>query len=571
MRLPWPARRKSGVSASGDGAVAAGRDVINPRTAVHYHLHRPAESAGPGSGDIAPAVIFEARPLYPRLELSIINRGRTPIQITSIRVIKASSIKAAHRGDGVDFLPGPRLNLDFDLRTAGQGTWTSAFSGQVSNLAPYEAEAFVLDLSTRNTLNLVDIEFEYIHSLTPHVLVARPSEIIYVDSPIPNEGYAGSIQLISRSAAFSSLLDGSTAPIHGPAIESCPEDAGILSLRGVAHLCHDHVADGWHDVVNHFEGSSGLGPAVASFAEFGQACGLPDSVRDGLEAWLGDPAAIRRAPIWDNESHAGIVEKYLITEFPSQLGSQEFTITRSAVQCFELLDSTLTVDKDEGPSDGDFSEFARYIAAESALQMTREAILRRLIACYGAGTVEYLLVNLRLSSLGEVLMERLLEEVLGNAAPPPGPSSGSGPIQERWRAWWESQGDVPVHSKLGWRPLSPRTAAAASALFARTPEDVPTARDGLVMLAVARNPYIVDRFASELIRAPEVQIRRELAMSRHVSARTLEILGRDPSSMVRRWVASNPNADDTTLAVLREDEEEIVRSFLHQNPRLPDD
>ncbi|MCX3286221.1 hypothetical protein OR263_05745 [Streptomyces sp. NEAU-H22] len=571
MKLPWPARRKSSVSAPGDGAVAAGRNVINPRTEIHYHLHHPAESAGPGSSDIAPAVIFESRPVYPNLEFSIINRGRTPVQITSIRLVKASSIKAAYRGDGVEYITGPRLELEFDLRTAGQRTWTSAFSGQISNLAPHEAEAFVLNLSTKNTLNLVDIEFEYINSATPHVLMARPSEIIYVDSPMLNQGYAGSIQLVSRSAALSSLFNGSPAPIHGPAVDAYPEDVRTLFLRGTAHLCYDHVADAWHHVVRHFDGSPQLGPAVASFAEFGQACGLPDSVRDGLEAWLGDPAAIRRAPTWDYESHALIAEKGLIVDFPPQLGAPKFTITRSAAQCFKLLDSTLTLDPDAPPSREDWLAYVQYVLGETTLSMTRVAILRRLVDCYGAGLIEYLIVNLRLSSLADAEHERLLEAVLGSEAPSPDPSSDVNRIQERWRTWWESQRDFPAYSKLRWRPLSPRLANAASALFARAPEEVPTDLDELVRLAVARNPYVLDHFASDLVGDPEVQIRWELARSRHVSPKTLEILARDPSSMVRRWVASNPNTNDETLAVLSDDEEEIVRSFLNQNPRLQAD
>ncbi|MFD7961863.1 HEAT repeat domain-containing protein [Streptomyces zaomyceticus] len=569
MKMPWRAKRKKPVpvEASAPGSMSAGGNINNSHTEVHYHVHQPADAIVSGSGDIAPTVIFEARPGFPKLEFSIVNRGRTPIQITAIRVLKAASIKSTINGEWAEHLRGRRLQLDFNLQTAGQGSWVSAFPGEVSNLGPYEAEPFTLDLSTTGTLNLVDIEFEYISAATPHVLMARPSEIIYVDSPLMRIGYPGSIQLISREAALSSLLDGTPVPIHGPAIEHDPEDAKILFLRGVAHLRHDDVSDVWTRVAAKFGDSPDFGPAVASFAEFGRTCGLPDSVSEGLEAWLGDPAAIRRAPNWDNESHSRIVHEFLIPELPPQLGLPEFSISRSAARCFKILDSTLSLPPTRHRTT-DGMEFVRFVLRESTLSLVREDALRRLVDCYGVGAIEYVVVNLRLSSLGDIHLDRLLKETLGDDAPPENSSLDGDVIQERWRSWWESHENSSVYTKLAWRPLSPRIARAARALSARIPGDVPADMDELVMMAVARNPYVLDHFAGRLAREADAEVRREMAAGRHASPKTLDILARDPSPIVRRWVAVNSNTSEKTLASLRDDESEEVRSALLENPRF---
>ncbi|MFG2835663.1 hypothetical protein ACGFYE_11810 [Streptomyces zaomyceticus] len=572
MRMPWWAGRKKSVpvEASAPGSMSAGGNISNSHTEVHYHLHRPADAMAPGSEYIAPTVIFEARPSFPKLEFSIINRGQTPIQITAIRVLKAASIKSTINGEWAEYLRGRRLQLDFDLQTARQGSWVSALPGEVSNLGPYEAEPFTLDLSAIGTLNLVDIEFEYISVATPHVLMARPSEIIYVDSPLTRIGYPGSIQLISREGALSSLLDGAPVPIHGPAIEHDPEDAKTLFLRGVAHLRHNDVSDVWERVAAKFGDSPDFGPAVASFAEFGRTCGLPESVSEGLEAWLGDPAAIRRAPNWDNESHTRIVHEFLIPEFPPQIGLPEFTISRSAARCFRILDSTLSLPPD-GLSTADDMAFVSWVLKESTLSSVREDVLERLVDCYGAGAVEYAVVNLRLSSISAIHIDRLLGEILGDDGPPRDSSINGIAIQERWRSWWESNENYSAYSKLAWRPLSPRIEKASRALFARIPGDVPTDMDELVMMAVARNPYIVNDFADRFAREAGYEVRREMAAGVHASPHTLEILARDPSPIVRRWVAANVHTAETTLAALREDESDEVRSALSKNPRFSDD
>ena len=547
-------------SAVGRDAYVAGRDI--------YITLPPGPMA---SGENRPpAVVFESRPSYPSLEFSVVNGSSIPIQVTAIRVVKAASIKAD--SDIADFLTGPRLKLDFDLRLAAQGRWASAFSGQVSNLAPHESEAFILDLSVENTLNLVDIELECVSSTSPRAFTVRPSEIIFVCPPYSRLRSAGSIQLIARSEALSALLGETAVPLRGPVADSYPAEIETLFLRGAAHLCFGEILEGWNRISEMFGEGPALGPAAASFAEFGRDHGLDSSVREALERWVGNPRVVRKAHRWDNESHTLIVQEFLIDGLPSRPTGRGFEITQGAAKWLSLLDSTIDIpewsgdrDEDEAAPDpwGDVAD----IMGEVTLHENRKALLQRLVDCYGKGAVEYLIVNLGLVSNAIDGYVRLLAGALGDESASASPS-GVDAILEKWRTWWDVNRNVSLYSRLQWRPYSPRLARAAAALFAKAPKDVPADMDSLVKMAAVRNPRVIGHFAAKLAKTPEGEIRMELAISRYTPPGVLAILADDPHSGVRRWVASNPKTDDRTLRKLGRDKSEIVRSFLAQNPRL---
>ena len=530
-------------------------------TSIGRYFTQRADSAA-GNTHRPPTVVFEARPSYPRLEFSVVNTGSTPIQLTALRVVKAASIKAEY--DPERFLLGSRLQLEFDLHSAAEGEWTSALSGRVSNLAANEVEAFVLDLSAENTLNLVDIELEYVSSAMPRAMVVRPPEIIFVSAPYSSRGWAGSIQLLTRSEALSALLNEVPMPLHGPIAESHPHDVSMLLLRGAAHLCFDDIAQGWTRMYDKVGESTAFGPVAASFAELGRDRDLPLAVREALESWVNDPGAVRNAPIWDDESHALIVQEFLIEGLQSQRGTPDSEVPQDVAKWLSMLDSTLAIAQPPDNDDRSEGEAITALLGEVTLQSNRTALLRRLIDRYGEGAVEYLVVNLRLASLSTSEIARLLASALGREA---AFSADVNAIQEEWREWWDRHRDIPSYSNMRWRPYSPRLAKAGAALFATTRQEVPAERDGLVGLALARNPCTIETFAMDLTRAPEVYIRMELAMSQRTPPSVLATLAQDPSSLVRRWVASNPQTDDATLTKLGQDESEKVRAFLSQNPR----
>lgn len=131
-------------------------------------------------------VIFEKYPRYPLLNFSVINSGEQPVQITSIRVIKAVSMKDEHALER--HLLGPRTKLEFSLQNSPEGTWVQAFgSAVVSNLNPGEAEAFQLVLDCENTVNLLDLEVEFLSSgeeqaevyISPNIIVIQLSPAFF--------------------------------------------------------------------------------------------------------------------------------------------------------------------------------------------------------------------------------------------------------------------------------------------------------------------------------------------------------------------------------------------------------
>jgi len=510
-----------------------------------------------------PTVVFEARPRYPSLEFSVVNAGTTPIQVTALRIVKAASIKAEY--SLVHHLMGPRLKLEFDLRSATRGRWAPVLAGQVSNLGVNEGEAFEVELSAENTINLVDIELEYVSPETPRATLVRPSEIIFVSAPYW-QADDGDIQLVARSEALSAVLEDAPIPLGGRVAADHPEDVLSLFLRGAAYLCFGNLTDDWSRLREKFGKSRDFGSIAASFAELGRAADLPPVVREALETWVSDPDSIRNAPRWDNESHALIVQEFVVDGAHSRRAATTSGLPYNIAKWFSILDSTLDLPRQ--PEDNDLdSELANlyFILGESSLQGNRADLLRRLISHYGERAVEYLVVNLRLAPLSTGEMARLISSALGGKAQPRPADTAE---QQAWEEWWHTHRDVPDYSGMPWRAYSPRLTKAAATLFATASDEVPDDREILVRLALVRNSCLVPIFAMELARDPEDYIRRELAENNNTPTSALAILAQDSSSLVRRWVASNPNTGDSTLDELSRDESEEVRSFLSQNPRI---
>jgi formylglycine-generating enzyme required for sulfatase activity len=246
--------------------------------------------------------------------------------------------------------------------------------------------------------------------------------------------------------------------------------------------------------------------------------------------------------------------------------TSKLPVPSEVAEWLSMLDSTHVVTglfDDDGDREDD-AELADYMEQINLLQ-NRIALLRRIIDQYRESAVEYLIVNLRLASVDSSEYESILAELLGHSNVEF--TSDEEAIQERWRNWWCDHRRDTKYSALSWRLHSPRLARAADALFVETMDQIPVEADGLVRLALARNPSVSREVTIALTRAPEPYIRICLAASPRTPAAVLSILALDPNSYVRRWVASNPNADDKTLDQLSNDESTKVRNFLKQNPR----
>src|SRR4029077_9585982 len=120
--------------------------------------------------------IFQSRPKYPKLNFSVLNGSRRRMQITSLKAIKGASVKDNHTG--LHFFTGPRLKLEYSLKDAKDGDISETLGEQVSNLEPGEAEAFSISLECENTVNLLDLEVEYINATSDRANICYPNEII---------------------------------------------------------------------------------------------------------------------------------------------------------------------------------------------------------------------------------------------------------------------------------------------------------------------------------------------------------------------------------------------------------
>lgn len=562
----WAARASDRKDPAVGAPVTKGSQPL-PQTAgatVTVEVARcPVSGVAGSSTSSSPAVVFEASPRYPKLDFSVVNTQHVPIQLTAMRVIKAASIKADY--NSVRHLMGSRIELDFDLRSVPSGKSVSAHPGRVSNLRPGEAEAFELDLSATNTINLIDIELEYVSSVSAGATVARPPDIIFVSAPYEGLGWEGSVQVIDRSEAQLALLDNTPMPIDGPVAETHSHDARLLLMRGAAHLWFDDITEGWRRICEQLAHSPEFGPAAASFAELGHDRDLPLAVREGLEQWVTDPRAVQAAPVWDNESHALIVQEFLVEGVRLPRASHGSDINDGAAKLLSMLDASLDVLDVSDDDDYDADSFIGHMLGLTSLHRNREALLDRLIDCYGVGTIEYLLVNLLLSPLGVPMYTRLIATALGSEADLP--EGDQITIEQEWLAWWAETEDRDLYSAFQWRPYSPRIAQAATALFADTPREVPADRNALVMQALITNGRVVDAFEMEFLRSPEARVRMMLAESDHASPEALARLAHDPAVPVRRWVAMNSHTDDATHRKLSQDQSEEVRTCLARTGR----
>lgn len=295
----------------------------NHETPQHFLAQRAFSSdAGEGHSESIghqrfAAISFEARPKYPTLKFSVLNLGSVPIQITSIRVVKAGAAKDEH--GSTRYSTGPRVRLDFSIKSAREHSWTDSFDG-VSNLAPREAEAFLLNLECVNSVNVVDLEIEVISVDCTSPEVVLPDQVVLVHAPIDeteavismgsitlplDETEAvtsmGAIALPRRHELVGAMISGTVEGIWGDNLVHCDKLMFAL-FRSAAFICRDDLCNGWSRLRSKFEGSGFWGPIAASFADYGLERPLPPEVESYLLASVKDPRLIRQLSGTDLES-----------------------------------------------------------------------------------------------------------------------------------------------------------------------------------------------------------------------------------------------------------------------------
>lgn len=255
-------------------------------------------------------LLYEREPDYPCLDFSICNRSNARATVTEIRVAKAATVKDEH--GSFSFFTGPKMKLEFSLRDSVEGIWQRTFRHKVTKLDPGECDTFQLELDCENTLNLVDIELEFLiaDSVKPHRY--SPSDIVVVHAPVSDEYPAseeesGAILVIDRMQAIRALLDEKQLTLWpGKAYSDC---ANLLPLflRGAAFLARMNIAENWEILRDRFERDKQWGPILASFSDFAVRNEVPPAVLEYLRACVRDPKLIKRMALWDTESFSATV------------------------------------------------------------------------------------------------------------------------------------------------------------------------------------------------------------------------------------------------------------------------
>ena len=264
-------------------------------------------------------VIFESQPVYPNLGFSIINESSFPVQVTSIRVLKAVSLTDDHNMGGLYFI-GPRAELEFSLDLSPAGSTQRVFGDDcVATIDAAGLEAFRLKLMGKDSINLLDLEIEYVSAKTPAPAVILSEEVIVVHSPRCQNANLSEIRTFPRAFVLKAL----PKSLHDspPLSYSTPGKAGgfrksrnagdspiacslwsELLYTGVGCFCRDDPDGKWHALQSKLKEDPGYGTALLSFASLAYDGYPPESFLHQANDYLQDPAMLQRTAFDDSVS-----------------------------------------------------------------------------------------------------------------------------------------------------------------------------------------------------------------------------------------------------------------------------
>jgi hypothetical protein len=477
---------------------------------------------------------FDKKPSYPRLAFSILNLSYSNTQIVNIRLLKASSVKDKH--EMFDSIFGPRMNIDVDLEQLHQGSWAQIFgSHYVSNLRYGESEAFSINISnSKNTLNLLDVEIEYISNNSDGIQVYRPESIIIVHSPVSDRLFEnhdpvdlssddpqnGTISVIDRKKAFDALINNSHLNLwNEKEYADCRSLPDVL-LRGSSRLCLNFLEVGWDLLRSKWENKTDFGAILASFTESALDISMPVSIATYFDKWIRDPYSILKIMPYDIED--------IPTTIVKSLGRLH---NNSEIFYLDILDATICTHM--------FSrdKFDPYDMIKiSSLVNVREYAMASLARKFGSKCIEYLVSIANVQDFFSWRVTKIIN-ILTNV------TLESYDIQEIavfWNDWWNRLSDTQKreYSQFKWRENSPRLLQFIEA----TSDELPFER--LDILSNSSEPHL----------------RALVALNSATTASTLDRLSNDPDLEVAMNVASNPNTSTEVLYRLAQSDSKGVRN-----------
>jgi len=471
--------------------------------------------------DCSVYIVFEKYSRYPFLNFSVVNNTPQTVQITSIHIVKAATLKDEH--ESIRYLLGPKTKLSFSLSKSKIGEWENALGDSfICDLKSGDIETFQLSLECINTVNMLDFEVEYITPGSRTPLVILSPEIVLIHSPVPSDSNNGEVLVLNRHQAFSNLFETDLTKTQvWKTISSCDNGSWLL-LRGAAYLTRDNFEEGWNKLIGKYETKPEFGPILASFSELVDRQRLPDCILNYLFSWIQNPEKIIKIFSWDEESHSIIIFDNLVG---ISRDKDEFIL--------KILDSTICVPNlpENGETQSEIVDFMK----ELSLYKLRITAIEQLLKKYKEGCTEYIIANIIVDDHIWFSLHRMFCEFH------PGIEEFKNcydkeEIVEFWLNWWKKAKSEKKYSVLDWKRQSPRLYQAFYAFQACSETELielSSDPDPVVRLKVTQNP-----------RTPLIALRR---------------LTQDNYSSIRLSVVSHKNVDMDCLKILAHDKNILVQ------------
>jgi hypothetical protein len=462
-------------------------------------------------------VIFESQPVYPNLGFSIVNEGSLPIQVTSIRVLKAVSLTDDHNV-GMLYVIAPRAQLEFSLDSIPTGSMQRVFGDDcVGTIEPAGLDAFRLKFLGKDSINLLDLEIEYVSAKTPTSAVLLPEEVIVVHSPRCQNANLSEIRTFPRtfllkalptslndspplsyftpgkSGGFRKLGNSGDSPIY------CSLWSELL-YTGVGCFCRDDPDGKWHALHAKLKEDPGYGTVLFSFASLAYDGYPPEAFLRQANDYLQDPEMLRRPAF--NESVSIDILRLVVANL-NRLCSGDDELTFYLKHLDRMLGT--------GPI--------------RKLDYHRENVISDLVGIAGKRCIEYLIhimmVDWSLIGYLSHTLRNFIEDdhflKEWDALPNTWEAGAAQRHLELWCRWHSERVDQ-LRSSLDWRASSPRLVRALEAFVCE--DEVETAR-------YARDTDRVVRIA--------------LCYRKSLPEATLAILGSDSDERVKAALKERSN------------------------------
>lgn len=516
---------KRNIEHNGQGDIVIGNKIVNK-----FGLQN--ELSSPESKNTWIKIIAEEKHKYPFYSFSITNLSSYPIQIVGMTCVKASTVKC-ERGT-IRHLMGPRIKLEFNIRSPHYHSSSLFGSDTISNIAPYSSEAFQIKFDAMNSVNLVDLEINYISYLHDKPTKFLPNEVIIIMAPIIEDNKVkietGEIDIIDRKDGLLRIM--SIDDLDAITLEE------LLLIRGSAFLSRKEVIPNWKRLMTKLDDSDKFPVMLASFAEYWLENPVPNEISTFICDWIQFSDNILTAMPWDNENHINTIFDSIISKKNTAEKNQFILQSIDSIMRVPLIPLTELNLRLLG---GD-SEFVNFLKGMS-LMLSVDYLLRKLVEINGKKVIDFML-NLLKISFNIDFIDRILSAATGTKHD----LENSNEVRD----FWEKQ-LFNKYKSIEWEQHCRRISYALKITKEKDVsilQEILKIEDDLIRYALLNNVNTNEAIKIKLAKDKNKAIRKKLAEDKATPVSVLEILYKDSSALVKKSVASNVNTPQHILKIV---------------------